>query len=121
MSLQGTGTNISRQEASDLLQKLIAESIQVQAMFVGRGGVTTAVRGTVSCPQDGLVLVSERRSPTDASLCFGLKDVSVFKYGDNRAFPGSSGITGTPRLSSALCFVYPDGAQVVLFEIEVRP
>src|SRR5712675_332379 len=112
MSSQGTGSDISRQDAMDLLHKLITESTKVQAMFVGRGGVTTAVRGTVNFPQDGVVLVSERRSPTDASLCFGLKDVSTFKYGDNRAFLGSSTVPGTPHLSSALCFVYPDGAQV---------
>ena len=117
MSSHGTGSDISRQEANDLLHKLITESTKVQGMFVGRGGVRTAVRGTVSCPQDGVVLISERRSPTDASLCFGLKDVSGFKYGDNRAFPGSSSVPDTPHLSSALCFVYPDGAQVVLFEI----
>src|ERR1700722_7802877 len=116
MSSQGTGSDISRQDATDLLHKLITESTKVQAMFVGRGGVTASVRGTVSCPRDGAVMVSERRGPTDAALCFGLKDVSTFKYGDNRAFPGSSAVPGTPHLSSAICFVYPDGAQVVLFE-----
>ena len=119
MSSQGTGSDISRQEANDLLHKLITESTKVQAMFVGRGGVTTAVCGTVSCPQEGVVLVSERRSSTDASLCFGLKDVAAFKYGDTRAFPGSSTVPHTPHLNSALCFVYPDGARVVLFEIAI--
>lgn len=117
MPSSGTGSDISRQDAMDLLHKLITESIKVQAMFVGRGGVSTSVQGTVSMPQDGIVLVSERRSPTDATLLFGLKDVSSFKYGDNRAFPPLSGIAGTPRLSAAVCFVYPDGAQVALFEI----
>ena len=117
MSSPGTGSDISRKDAVDLLRKLITESIKVQAMFVGRGGVTAAVQGTVSSPQNGLILVSERRSPADASLCFGLADVKTFKYGDNRAFPSSTGIPGTPRLSNALCFVYPDGAHIALFEI----
>ena len=120
MASSGTGSDISRQDAIDLLHKLITESIKVQAIFRGRGGVTSTIQGTLSSPQSGLVLVSERRSPDDATLCFGLEDVKLFKYGDNRAFPASTGIAGTPALSSALCFVYPDGAQVVLFEIALR-
>jgi hypothetical protein len=120
MTSLGTGSDISRQDAMDLLHKLITESINVQAMFVGRGGVAASVQGTVSSPQEGLILVSERRRPDDATLVFGLKDVSSFKYGDNRAFPSSAGITGTPTLSSALCCVYPDNSYVGLFEIAKR-
>jgi len=117
MASSGTASPISRDDAVSLLQKFITESTRVQVMFVGRGGVNLALQGTVSFPQEGTVLVSMRREPTDASLVFGLKDVSKFLYGDNRAFPGSSGIPGTPHLSSALCFVYPDGAQIAIFEI----
>jgi hypothetical protein len=113
----GTASDISRREANDLLHKLITESIKLQAVFWGRGGVLVTLIGTATTPQPDTVLISERRSPTDASLLFGLKDVSAFKYGDNRAFPGVSGIPGTPRLASALCLVYPDNTQVVLFEI----
>lgn len=87
-------------------------------MFVGRGSVSVALQGTVSFVQEGLVLVSERKTVNDASFCFGLKDVMTFKYGDSRLFGESSGVPGTPRLTSALCFAYPDGAQVVLFEID---
>ena len=119
MSSSGTGSDISRQDAADMLHKFITESTKVQAMLVGRGGVGSSVQGTVSSPQAGVVRVSERKSPADATLFFGLKDVSAFKYGDNRAFPSSAGIPGTPRLTNALCFVYPDGVQVVLFEIAV--
>ena len=117
MSSRGTGADISREQAISLLHKLITESIKVQAAFSGRGGVGAVVQGTVSCPQEGSVLISERRRPDDASLFFALKDVSSFRYGDNRAFPSSTGIAGTPSLSSALCFVYPDDTSVVLFEI----
>ena len=117
MSSQGTGTDISAQDANDLLQKLITESTKVQAMFVGRGSVTAAIQGFVSWQPGDIVQITERLSITSPSLAFGLKDVAAFKYGDNRAFPGASPLPGTPRLSSALCFVYPDGSQVALFEI----
>ena len=117
MVSSGTGAVISREDAVDLLHKLITESTKVQAMFVGRGGTGACVQGTVSSPKEGMVLISERQRPDGASLFFGLKDVSSFRYGDNRAFPASTGIAGTPILSSALCFVYPDDTSVSLFEI----
>jgi hypothetical protein len=120
MSSPGTGSDISRQDAIDLLHKLITESTKVQAMFIGRGGVIASLQGTVALRQDGMVWISNRKSPTAPSLIFGLADVSIFKYGDNRAFPGSSPtVPSAPHLSSALCFVCPDGAQVALFEIAV--
>jgi len=115
----GTGSDISRQVADDLLSKLINESTKVQAMLVGRGGVAASLKGTVTSPQPGTVLVSERKSATDASLSFGLDDVSIFKYADSRAFPASSGIPSTPNLISVLLFAYPDGVQIGLFEIDM--
>lgn len=119
MSSQGTGADISRQEANDLLHRLITESIKVQAAFSGRGSVMAVVRGFVTRQHDGIVQVTEGRQPDDPALSFGTADVSAFKYGDNRAFPPRP-LPG-PRLISALCFVYPDGAQAALFELEAIP
>jgi hypothetical protein len=59
MSSLGTASDISAQDANDLLQKLIAESINVQAMFAGRGSVSAAVRGFVTRPADGIVQITE--------------------------------------------------------------
>ena len=116
MSSQGAGANISAEDAIDLLQRLITESIKIQAMFVGRGSVTAALRGFVSWQSDGVVQITERLDVNSASLCFGIRDVVAFTYGDDRAFGGT--VIG-PRLTSGLCFLYPDGAQVALFEMEV--
>jgi hypothetical protein len=115
----GTASEISRAMAEDLLSKFITESTKVQAMLVGRGGVTAAVQGTLSSPQQGTVVISQRKSATDASLTFGLDDVSKFMYADSRAFPSFSGIPGTPNLRSAILFAYPDGVQIGVFEIDV--
>ena len=77
MSSGGTGSPISRQDANDLLQKLITESVKVQAMFVGRGSVTASVRGFVTRQTGGIVQVSEGMRPEEPSLCFGITDVAV--------------------------------------------
>src|SRR5579862_2663035 len=91
----GQAPNISRQEANDLLYKLITENTPVQAMFAGRGSVTVALQGIVSFAEEGLVMVSERKTVNDAYLYFGLRDVRTFKYGDARLFGGNSSIAGT--------------------------
>lgn len=116
MPSSGTGSDISGQEANDLLHRLITESIKVQSVFNGRGGVAATVPGFVSCPTTDVVLVTEGGNVAAPSLSFGLKDVVKFKYGDDRAFP-SRDIPGAPRRVSALIFVYPDDTQVGLFEI----
>jgi hypothetical protein len=56
----------------------------------------------------------------DPCICFGMTDVSCFKYGDNRVFSEKPNLPGTPHFAAALLFVYPDGTQVALFEIEKR-
>ena len=56
----------------------------------------------------------------DPCICFGLTDVSCFKYGDNRIFAERSNLPSAPHFASALLFVYPDGTQIALFETETR-
>jgi hypothetical protein len=120
MSSQGTASDISRQEADDLLHKLITESTKVQAVFTGRGAVAAMVTGLVSRLGEGIILVTEGKFGTDPSFCFGTRDVSHFRYGDSRAFTGGSPLPPILRFTSALCFTYPDGASVVLFEFDKR-
>ncbi len=116
MSSPGAASDISSREAHDLLRRLIAESINVQAVFWGRGSVLSSMRGVVSLQTPGLVQIMEGKKADGASLSFGLKEVIKFKYGDDRAFPPWD-VPGLPRKVSALIFVYPDGAQVALFEL----
>ncbi len=120
MPSSGTAADVSAQDANDLLQKLIAESADVQAVFWGRGSVSVTVRGLVTRPADGIVQITEGTRVDNASLSFGLGDVVKFKYADNRAFP-SADVPGVPRRLSALIFVYPDDTQVALFELGDTP
>ena len=76
---------ISKQDALDLLQKLISEKSRVQAMFVGRGGVKASASGTVQQRDSGLIAVTGIKLE-DGYFAFGLQDVSTFMYGDDRAF-----------------------------------
>jgi hypothetical protein len=119
MPSSGSSTDITRQDANDLLQKFISERIRVQAVFVGRGSVSASTAGFVKRREDGMVGVSEG-NVNDPCICFGLTDVSCFKYGDNRIFAERSNLPGAPHFASALLFVYPDGTQIALFEIETR-
>ncbi len=117
MPPQGTGSDITRQDANDLLQRLISEAIKVEAIFIGRGSVAANTIGVVSRSENDVIGVTEGKAATDSSLSFGLTEVVSFKYGDSRSFPGLTPIPAAPSFVSALCFLYPDGAQVILFEI----
>lgn len=116
MPSKGSGADITRQEADDLLQRLITESIKVRAVFGGLS-VTASTSGAVVRLENGGILVSEGKSATDSSMLFGTSDVAAFTYGDSRSFPSVPRIPELPELASVLCFRYPDGTTVALFEI----
>jgi len=59
MPSSGSSTDITRQDANDLLQKFISERIRVQAVFVGRGSVSASTAGFVKRRENGMVGVSE--------------------------------------------------------------
>lgn len=116
MSSEGTGAEISPEDAISLLHKLITESIKVQAMFVSGAGVTAAVSGLVKVAGDsvGIVERNERGSPT---ILFDPARATSRRYGDRRAFSAVLESSGGAVLESALVFVLPDGSQLALFEI----
>jgi hypothetical protein len=61
MPLSGAATDITRQDANDLLQKLITERTRVQAAFVGRGSVSAYTSGFVTRRENGMIGVKARR------------------------------------------------------------
>ena len=104
MPPQGTGSDITRQDANDLLQRLITEAIKVEAIFIGRGSVAAKTIGVVSRPENDVIGVTEGKVATDSSLSFGLTEVVGFKYGDSRSFPGltqNRGHLASPRRFAA--------------------
>ena len=113
MASEGTGSEISPQEAADLLHRLITESIKVQAVFTS-GMVITTVNGLIRLGPSDTVCVAHGKDPGTPMLVFAPSSAVSRRYGDDRAF---SQIPAGPRLSSALVFVMPDKSQVAIFEI----
>jgi hypothetical protein len=123
MSSPGTGSDITPKDANDLLHKLITESIKVEATYSsGSVGLTASVRGLVSLAPDGTLWITERSEIGTPHIAFNPSLAVIRKYGDRRAFkPGGRASSVTPRLTSALCFVFADRSQVGLFEISDEP
>jgi hypothetical protein len=116
----GTGSDVTLEEAKDLLHKLITESIKVQAVITSPSGVAATVPGLVKGSPDGDLFVLVEQRPGEPMISFNPSEALSRKYGDRRAFSGPSPeleLHGAPRLTSALIFLFRDGVQVALFEI----
>jgi hypothetical protein len=122
MSSRGTGTDLSAEEANDLLHKLITESTKVQAAFAGViPGLAFILTGVLKVtPDKGLVWVTAGGGPTGPHIAFDPSQAVIRKYADLRAFPQTTeaqSAAGAPRFASALVFVFGDTSQLSLFEI----
>jgi len=105
------------EDASALLQKLINESIKVQAVFDNvEIGVFALVIGFVTDCGDGKLCVSEPlEDKAFPQFCFKPSFATVRKYADERGFVGTDFVAS--KLSSALCFTFPNRSRLCLFEI----
>ncbi len=114
MSSSGTGARITKEEATDLLHKLITESTKVQSAFGSGAG---AVAGITKLGPDGSIAVMPKDAVVGApTLSFKLSEVVVYTYADARAMPDNGRTTPDgPTFSFALCFVLRDGSQFSLF------
>jgi hypothetical protein len=120
MPSSGTGSDISPQEAHDLLNKWMNESTKVQGLLVTSNGFRAQTLGTViPSPNGGVSVVLDRKPPLTTFFEFKPGLASQLKYGDTRAFPAGliEEVAGAPTFASALTFVFPDGSVVALFEI----
>jgi len=117
MSSSGTGARITKEEATDLLHKLITESTKVQAAFGSGAGVVATVAGITKLGPDGSIAVMPKDAVVGApTLSFKLSEVVVYTYADARAMPDNGRTTPDgPTFSFALCFVLRDGSQFSLF------
>src|SRR2546425_6705952 len=80
-----SSTPLTPQEASDLLHKLMTDSIIVQASFLVPGsGVTVHVRGLVTF-HDGKVVIGAAPDPASPSVHFDFGRTTGASYGDRRA------------------------------------
>jgi hypothetical protein len=114
MSSPGTASDISPQEAADLLHKLITESTKLQVTFRGSNGVSAGLVGVIGMGAPDLVVAKPDTAPDDAPfVSFKPGLATVFKYAAGLAIPD---LPNSPRFSSALALIYPDDSQIALME-----
>jgi len=111
------GSDVSRQEASDLLNKLVTEKTKVQAIFAGIGSLGAGLIGFIFSFADGTVLIKSDFESDGPFLRFDPGAAASFKYGDVRAMPDSRVTVESLKVASALAFIFPDMTYVSLFEI----
>ncbi|HWX53665.1 MAG TPA: hypothetical protein VN176_03640 [Verrucomicrobiae bacterium] len=124
MSSPGTGADITRQDANDILHKWVTESVKVQAAFVSGAKVNVFIIGLIRTVPDGRLAVVERDEVGGPAILFDPSLASGIKYGDNRAFsstPRDLLAHGAPDMVAALVFTLVDGSQIALFEIAETP
>jgi hypothetical protein len=110
---EGT-VEISKEDATGLLNKARDEKTTVQAVYRNRAWVNVGVKGTIIVLDDQQVIV-RHADDVQSFLHFDLKVITSFKYGDRREFSGDS--TLERESTSVLSLNYPDGSHVLLFDL----
>jgi hypothetical protein len=121
-SPHGAGSDITLQDALDLLHKLSTESTKVVALLDVSPRVGASAFGVVRAADDSTVWVTDDAVPPSLirfDPCLAVRRT----YGDSRTIspPSEPLPRGFPRLASSLCFVFPDGSTVCLFEPSDEP
>jgi hypothetical protein len=122
--MAGTGSEITLQEAIDLLYKLITESAKVQATLRTEEGLRAAVLGTVIIapvdPEGTIAVIADHSSALTSRILFNPASSVRRVYGDHRAFLPEPEIPGAPHRLSVLCFFFSDKSRICLHELERR-
>jgi len=116
-SEKGSGSDITLQDAVDLLHKLAIEVTKVQVAFNSACGITVAILGLLKICPDGRWAVVDGDGPTARTIFFDPRLATGRTYGDTRTFPPRSNLPGAPTFSSAICFVFLDQSLICLFEV----
>jgi hypothetical protein len=119
MSSRGTGSDITLQDAIDLLHKLMTEATKVVAILSVPPRVTASIAGVLKlAPDDTLWVLNEELAPPHL-ISFDPRLAVRRTYGDTRTMPPvpEGAPKGVPRcFASALCFVFPEDVRLCLFE-----
>jgi hypothetical protein len=116
MPLSGTASDISAQDAKDLLTKLIEESTKLQAIFRGPNGIAFGLTGFLKPSSKVQLMVKPDLSPGAPFLAFTPGLAVGFKYAAGRAISDLP-VPTSALFSAALTLIYPDSSQVYLLEL----
>ena len=117
MSSLGQGSDITLQEALDLLHKLMTESTKVVAYLSVSPKVRATVFGKIKPAPDDTLWVTDEELRVPPMISFDPNLAVRRTYGDDRTlspFPSGT-LESWPRFASVLCFIFPDGEQLALF------
>jgi hypothetical protein len=115
MISSGSASDLTEQEAQNLLEKLIAESTRVQAALAIEPGLSASVVGTLRKASNGTIWILASADVDAPHIAFDPASAAQRKYGDRRAFPANA--PRMPQICSALVFIFESSTQVALFEI----
>lgn len=117
MSSRRKGSDITAQEAIDLLHKLSTESTRVVAVLSVSPRIHATVFGKVKVAQDDTLWVIDDELRVPPLISFDPLLAVRRTYGDDRTMPTfpERAPENWPRFESALCFLFPDGASICLF------
>jgi hypothetical protein len=111
-SIEGTGAQITEQEATDLLHRL-ATLDKVLGHVTGDSSLFAFAVGKLRFADGGSVwIVTDVNDLLSAKIGFHPASAILRTYGDDRTF--SPPPQNTPPLKSALCFLFPDGSKAAL-------
>ena len=120
MPSRGAGSDITLQDAIDLLHKLMTEETKLVAVLDTPSGLKASVTGRLKrAPDDTLWVVDEDSMPPHI-ISFDPRSAVRRTYGDSRTLvPVPTTLPeGMPRrFESALCFSFSEGTRLCLFEV----
>ena len=120
MSSQGTGADISHEDANHLLEKLLFKSKKVQIAFNGViPGLRFFFTGVVQVSPEGSLCIRGGTDHSSPCMFFDPSQAVLRKYGDSRSFPTTipKFVIGASTFARGLIYVFADTSQLALFEI----
>jgi hypothetical protein len=117
MPSSGTASDISPQDAGDLLSKFITESTKLQVVFLTSNNIISAgLHGILRAASPTTLVVKPDNSPDAPFLTFSLGAAVGFRYAAGRAIPEVP-LPPNLRITSGLVLTYPHSSQIYSLEL----
>jgi hypothetical protein len=116
MPSSGTASDISPQDANDLLSKFITESTKLQVVFRTSNNISAGLHGILGAASPTMLVAKPNNLPDAPFLVFTPGTAVGFRYAAGRAIPDAPLPPGF-RITSGLVLTYPDSSQIYLLEL----
>ena len=122
MSSEGPGSPIARQDADDLLHKLVTESTRVQVLFTAsEWRIKVAIPGRIKlAPDDTLWVMEEHEQPGAPLFVFDPVPAVAFRYADSRDMVDSGEGPYGLNFRSLLRFDFANRSTLSIFEFSAQ-